>query len=479
MKRFIVLLLVFFLLSVPALAVAAAPLEQIYQIIEYHAVDPVDKTELRLRTLEEIPSFLKDPYFTYFTPQAFAYYLESHMGTFGGIGTTIQLYDKKLLIISVIPESPAAKAGLQIGDEIIAVNGINVRGISPEELAMLLRGTPGSEVSVTVLRGNEEITVSMKRAVIQIPTVRGYMQDRVAVIEITSFTANTPAEFRKVLKELRLRLPDGLIIDLRGNPGGLLTAVLEVAQELIRAGTVVRLRGRQGETIFITEETPAPLPFLVVLTDEGSASAAEILAGAVQDSGAGIVIGRKSYGKGTVQSVFLLADGGGLRLTTNRFYTPLGKPIDGVGIVPDIEVYSKEAQVDFAINIIKANTAQQATFTIGRHDVWANQYILKSDYPPFIDHNRSYLPLRLLAQSMGYYVDWDDASFTATLRREDEVIEVPLKKNVLYINGRPVYLEDPILLRANRSFVPIRAVAEALGCEVYWNNDARQVTVRW
>ncbi|HHX73717.1 MAG TPA: copper amine oxidase N-terminal domain-containing protein [Firmicutes bacterium] len=147
--------------------------------------------------------------------------------------------------------------------------------------------------------------------------------------------------------------------------------------------------------------------------------------------------------------------------------------------MPDIEVYSKDAQIGFAIDMIKANAARQVTFTIGRKDIWANKSILQADYPPFIDHNRSYLPLRLLAQAMGYMVEWDDASFTATLRRGQESIEVPLRKNVFYINGDPVYLEDPILLRENRSFVPVRAVAEALGCDVYWNNDARQVTVRW
>lgn len=474
----VILVLVMILFSAsPALAV---PIEQIYQIIEVHAVEPVNSIELRQKELPEIPQFLNDPYFTYMPPDLFRQYLDSHQGSFGGIGITVTKQGGKLIITAKQPGTPAALSGLLIGDEIIAVDGISVRGLSVQELAVLLRGEPESNVAVTILRNGSEYTFILIRAVIKISSVTTRIQNNIAVMNISSFTSETPAEFRAALKTVRLALPDGLVIDLRGNPGGALAAVLEVAQELVPAGPVVRLRSRrEPETVFLIEEDPAPLPFFVVLMDENSASAAEILAGAVQDSGAGVIIGCRSYGKGSAQSVFLLKDGGGLRLTTHRFYTPLGNPVEGVGIKPDIEIKHSDAQLNFALKMIKTNAARQMTFTIGRSDVWKEQKILQTNSVPFINNNRSYLPLRFLARAMGYLVEWDEETFTATLRQGSTAVEIPLRKNIMYINNRKVYLQDPVIIRENRSYIPVRAVAEALGCAVYWNNDARQVTVRW
>lgn len=468
-----------FILLYLASTAFAAPLNQIYQIIESHTVNPVDREALRQTPLEELAAFLNDPYFTYFSPAEFKFYLESHKGSFGGVGLSLQKQDAKLVIISVQPGSPADKAGLMIGDEIVAVDGKSVIGYTTQEAAMLLRGEVGTEVAVTFLRDGVEQTVTLKRAIINTYSVRGYMKDNVAVIEISGFTERTPEEFRNVLKALRLRLPDGLIVDVRGNPGGSLISVLEVLEELVPPGPVLRLRAKQKETVLLSENEPSPFPFLVVLIDEYSASAAEILAGAVQDSGAGVIVGRQSYGKGTVQSVFLLSDGGGLRLTTNHFYTPLGKPINDVGIKPDFEVLSPYAQLPFAIKLVKANARGQLVFTVGERNVWVNQRIIQAESPPFITNNRSYVPLRLLAESMGYQVEWDEEGFTATLRKGDNTLVIPLRKQAMYINGRWVDLTAPIIIRNNRAFLPARSIAEALGFKVYWNHDARQVTIVW
>ena len=457
----------------------AAPLNQIYQIIESHTVNPIDREALRQTPLEDLPAFLNDPYFTYFSPADFKFYLDSHKGSFGGVGITLQKQGAKLVVVSVQPGSPADKAGIIIGDEIVAVDGKNVVGYSTQELAMLLRGEVGSEVTVTFVRESKEETVTLKRAIINTYSVRGFMQNNVAVIEISGFTERTPEEFRTVLKALRQRLPDGLIMDVRGNPGGSLTSVLEVLEELVPPGPVLRLRAKQKETVLLSENEPAPFPFLAVLIDEYSASAAEILAGAVQDSGAGVIIGRQSYGKGTVQSVFLLSDGGGLRLTTNHFYTPLGKPINGVGIKPDFEVLSPYTQLPFAVKLARDNAREQLVFTVGESKVWVNQKLIQAESPPFISNNRSYVPLRLLAESMGYLVEWDEEGFTATLRKGENTLVIPLRKQAMYINGRWVDLTDPIIIRGNRAFLPARSIAEALGFKVYWNHDARQVTIVW
>ncbi|MDW7651304.1 MAG: S41 family peptidase [Bacillota bacterium] len=481
MKRFsFYLIIVCSVIIVLFTAAEAAPLSQIQQIVESHAVEPVDGTVLPQKTLAEIGSFINDPYFTYFPPDVLKQYLDTHQGYYGGIGTQIVIHEERLLIWTVHKNTPASAAGLRFMDEIIAVDGNTVDGLSVQEVAMLLRGIPGSEVTVTLLRDGKTFSVTMTRVIIQIPSVLGSMRDGVAVIELNNFNANAPRDFRVVLRELRLQLPHGLIVDLRGNPGGALSSVLEIAQELVPEGPVVRLQGRQGsETVLVSRQDPAPFPFLVILVDGETASAAEILAGAVQDRGAGLVVGNNSFGKGTVQSVFRLSDNGGLRLTTARFFTPSGKAIEKAGIVPDIEIYDWHAQLGYAVSLVKHNAGQQLTFTIGRTNVWVAKNIVEADYPPFIQDGRSYIPLRLLAESMGYLVEWDEPSFTATLRQGETELRIPLRENIVYLNGKAISLEAPVEIRADRAYLPVRTIAETLGSQVYWNHDARQVTVSW
>lgn len=480
MKRLYALFLIPVILFALVSTVLAAPLNQIYGIIEAFSVNPVSSAVLRNTKLEDIASLINDPYFKYFPPPEFRHYLENHQGEFGGIGVTVQQLEGRIIVVSVQPGSPADRAGIKIGDEITAVDGINVKGMSIVELSQLLRGAPGSTVAVGYLQEGRPHTAVMIREIIEILTVRGFMKDRVAVIEIIGFTEKTPEEFRRVLKILRLQLPDGLIVDLRGNPGGSLFAALEVAEELVPTGPLVRLRERQGrETVLVSVSEPALFPYLAVLVDENSASAAEILAGAVQDSGAGTIVGSRSYGKGTVQGIFKLDDGGGLRLTISHFLTPGGRPIEGAGIIPDIEITSPYVQLPFAVSLVKANAARQMTFTIGELAVRTPNGIRTAEYAPFIVNNRSYIPLRLLAECLGYLVEWDNAAFTATLDNGYEKITIPLRRHILYRQGKEIKLEEPIIIRNNRSFLPARAVAEALGCSVYWDNNARQVTVRW
>lgn len=480
MKRAFCFLIVAVMLLNPAAVVFAVPLAQIYQIVERHAVEPVDSTILRQQELGGIGSYINDPYFLYLNPDVFKHYLDNYQGYYGGIGAQIYHHEGKLVVWSVHANTPASAAGLRFLDEITGVDGRDVLGLSSQELTLLLRGLPGTKVTVTFLRDGKAFTVTMTRAIIQIPTVRGYMQDGVAVIELNNFNAQSPHDFRVVLTQLRLQYPHGLVVDVRGNPGGALSSVAEIAQELVPKGPVVRIKNQQGnETILLSEKIPAPLPFLVILTDENTASAAEILAGAVQDRGTGLVIGGRSYGKGTVQSIFRLVDNGGLRLTTARFFTPLGKPIDRVGIQPDIEIYDRAAQLNFAVGFIKNNAAQQMTLTIGQSRVWLRKSIVLADSPPFIHNNRSFIPLRLLAESMGYIVDWDPVRFTATLRRGERELRVPLLENAMYLNATKIPLETSVQIRSDRAFLPARAVAEALGAQVFWDNDARQVTIRW
>jgi len=267
-------------------------------------------------------------------------------GNFVGLGVELKADNGTLLIVHVIPRSPAEKAGIRDGDRITAVDGQATSALSTDEAASLLTGEEGSLVRVTVTSPNQnprELTV--RRASVEVPSLEGVRiidpAKGVAYIKIPAFQKTTPADLENAMWELHKQGMRSLIIDLRGNPGGLLTASVEVADKFIADGGIVSTRGRsEPENFSYRAHRPGTwrVP-LVVLINGDSASASEIFAGAIKDSGRGKIVGERSYGKGSVQGIFPLGkNGAGARLTTAKFYSPLGHPISNVGITPDVDI---------------------------------------------------------------------------------------------------------------------------------------------
>ena len=255
---------------------------------------------------------------------------------------------------------PAEAAGLQKGDQILAIDGTPISDIEKEEVANHIRGEAGTFVVLRILRSGEEQEISIERKTIVMPTVRGKMlDDSVGYIRLTQFAEKTVDEFTKIYEDLQAKGMKRLVLDLRDNPGGLITTAHGIGQYLIPKGPIVTVQTRKGRNSAYMSRGDHSLIPLVVLINGNSASASEIIAGAVQDTKSGIIVGTKSYGKGTVQSVVQGLDEEGLKITIARYHTPNDRVIDGIGIIPDEIVEPSKAnpeedvQLERAIEIVK------------------------------------------------------------------------------------------------------------------------------
>ena len=262
--------------------------------------------------------------------------------------------DDYLTVVSPLEGSPAEKSGIKAGDKIIKVNGKTVYAKNSDEVVGMIKGKKGTEVELTLKRDGKEFDVKVKRDEIVSKTIDGKMlDDKVGYIKMTSFSENTYKDFKKSLNNLKSEGMKGLIIDLRNNGGGLLTVCKDIADELIGEGTIVYTKDNKGNTEYLkSDKRKLGLP-IAILTNEGSASASEILTGAILDNEAGVSVGTTTFGKGLVQSVRELKDGTGYKLTTAQYFTPNGEYINGKGIKPTIEEKNEEKQLDVAIDWMK------------------------------------------------------------------------------------------------------------------------------
>lgn len=301
-------------------------------------------------------SGLDDKYSQYYTKAEFEKLKEQTSGSFVGIGVYIRPTsdDDHITIIAPIDGSPAEKSGIKAGDKILKVDGKVVSAQNSDEAITMIKGKKGTEVELTIKRSEQILDVNVKRDEIVSKTVEGkVLDDNIGYIKITSFSEHTNKEFEKTLNTLKQSDIKGLVIDLRDNPGGLLNVCKDIADSLIGEGTIVYTKDNKGNTEYLkSDKEKLGLP-IAVLTNEGSASASEILTGAIIDNKAGISVGTTTFGKGLVQSVRELKDGTGYKLTTAQYFTPSGEYINGKGIKPTIEEKDEEKQLDVALKWIK------------------------------------------------------------------------------------------------------------------------------
>lgn len=302
----------------------------------------VDKEKLRQGELKGMVASLGDPYSEYLTLEDFNALAEQTNGKFFGIGVSVSSNEEgQILVIAPIKDTPAEKVGIKTGDLIIKVNGEPVSGNDLQAAVAKIKGDKGTSVKITIYRPSTKETkdIDVKRDEIKLETVISNTIKDLGYIGITQFNDNTYDEFTKALNNLKEKNVKGLIIDLRGNPGGTVDSVEKIANELLPEGTIVSAKNRDGQVVFDykSDKEYVNLP-MAVLINGGSASASEILAGAIRDFKMGKLIGEKSFGKGIVQSVFPFPDGSGLKITTSEYFTPSGENIHKKGIKPDIEV---------------------------------------------------------------------------------------------------------------------------------------------
>lgn len=294
-----------------------------------------------------------DPHSSYLDTEKYRDMQVQTRGEFGGLGIEVTMENGLVKVVSPIDDTPAAKAGVQPGDFVTHIDGEAVMGMSLSEAVEKMRGPVDSKIDLRILRKgkDEPFDVTLNRAVIKISPVRARVEGNVAYVRLTTFNEQTASEMRDKVAELKGKIGDkitGLILDLRNNPGGLLDQAVAVADAYIDKGEIVSTRGRRPDSIQRFNARPGDivdnLP-IVVLINGGSASASEIVAGALQDQHRAIVMGTQSFGKGSVQTIMPLSGNGAIRLTTARYYTPSGASIQARGIVPDIEVHQANVEV--------------------------------------------------------------------------------------------------------------------------------------
>ena len=316
----------------------------VFQRVQEQYVDGVSDKELIESAISGMLQSL-DPHSSYLSPESYKDMQVKTKGTFGGLGIEITMEDGFVKVVSPIDDTPAANAGMKSGDLIIGIDGESVKGLTINEAVSKLRGPVNSKVTITVVRDKEDpFEIEIVRDVIKIRSVKHEVINEIGYVRLTTFSDTTTSGMEKSINEIRKELGNkfqGLILDLRNNPGGLLNQSISVADSFLDQGEIVSTQGRKEDDtsrIFAKKGDLIDGKPLIVLINSGSASASEIVAGALKDHSRAIIVGTRSFGKGSVQSIIPLPGNGAMRLTTARYYTPSGISIQAKGIEPDIKV---------------------------------------------------------------------------------------------------------------------------------------------
>ncbi len=346
---------------------------EVLEKVKDEYIDEVDQSEIMDSAINGVLQSL-DPYSSYMSPELFKSMQTDTRGEFGGLGIEIGMEAGVVKVIAPIADTPADRAGIKAGDYIVRINEIQVQGKSLMEAVKLMRGPVNTSIKLTVRRKGEKkaLEFNIKRKIIEVKSVESKIlgkKKNIGYVQLKSFNEKSDQQFIKIIKnfEKNLKPPIGYIFDLRNNPGGLLTQAINITDLFLEDGEIVSTKGRKiSETrkFFARKGDAINGKPIIVITNNGSASASEIFAGALKDHKRAIILGESTYGKGSVQSIIPLKNGGGMRLTISKYYLPSGKSISEVGVTPDILVEEKgdafkintetDNQLNYALNLLKS-----------------------------------------------------------------------------------------------------------------------------
>ena len=336
---------------------------EVLEKIKKEYVDDVDQSEVIDSAINGVLQSL-DPYSAYMSPELFENMQTDTQGKFGGLGIEIGMESGVVKVISPIDDTPAAKAGIKAGDYIVKIGKTQVQGKSLMEAVKLMRGPVGTPIELTIRRKGEKKALIKKvvREIIVVKSVEAkLLKNKIGYLRLKSFNSNSSDQLIKKIDIFENKKANGYILDLRNNPGGLLTQAINITDFFLDDGEIVSTKGRkvfENRRFFAKKGDKLNGKPLIVMINNGSASASEIVAGALKDHKRAIILGEKTYGKGSVQSIIPLSDGGGMRLTVSKYYLPSGESISEIGVEPDIFV--KENGSDFQINTKSDNQLDYA-----------------------------------------------------------------------------------------------------------------------
>lgn len=352
-------------------------IDEIYSYMNIYYYGEFDKEDIYNSIYSGVMESLDDPYSVYYTPEEYEDMQVSTSGTYYGIGAGVSqnLNTMEVTISKVYRGTPAEEAGLKDGDQIISVDDIEATSVEVSELVQHIRGEEGTTVHMVIYRSatGETLEFDVERRHVELPSIEGEMlEDGIGYIQITEFQDKTDEQFEVMIKQLQKQGMKGLIVDVRANPGGLLSTVVNLLDQVLPEGLLVYVEDKYGNRDEYTSDAACLDIPIVVLTNENSASASEIFAGALKDYNYATLVGKTTYGKGIVQNIIRLSDGDAIKITTAKYFTPNGNDIHKVGVVPDVEVeyeysgpedesYDKQYDSQFlkAVEIMKEKLANE------------------------------------------------------------------------------------------------------------------------
>lgn len=491
LAAFIFLSICIFCFFFPAQELAAsendpALIRDVYRLLEENYVSEIDPELKKCKSVSEMLEKLNDPYTRYYDPEEYRQFIKSTEGAFGGVGMEVeQEKGDYVTVVRVFPGTPAERAGIEAGDLIIEVDGVSVVGSDLVDVVFKIRGEPGTPVVLTLKKpGQDRRTVVVTRDLIHLNIVESRMlADGVGCITLSTFSSDAAGKIKKAIEDLEQQGMRALVLDLRHNAGGYLHSALKIAELLVPEGKpLVHIIERGGREVTYESENDGQRwegP-LAVLIDNYSASASEIVTGAVRDAGSGIVVGSKSYGKGSVQTIFELPNGGAIKMTTAKYLTPERQIIDERGIMPDYEARDlldteTDEGLETAVEILKEKFGLLPADLLlmpGQDAVFIDGEKWEMGAEVYIDEGRMWVPVRVLSK-LGAHLQWDGLRKTVVVRKENLVLKFTAGNNYVTVNGVAQYIGKNVAIRDGRVFLPLRFLVEQMGSEVQWNTGGK------
>ncbi|OPY58100.1 MAG: putative CtpA-like serine protease [Pelotomaculum sp. PtaU1.Bin035] len=434
--------------------------EEIFDYVQrFHISKPASDIMIR-GAIEGLIGSLNDPYTVYMPPEQLKDFNDSLDGGFVGVGIHLRPGERYPVVVDTIENTPAEKAGIKPNDQVIKVDGEDVANEPLGKVVQKIRGPEGTKVLLNIRReGADDFELELARSSINVPTVNWkVLDDGSGYIRINTFGVYTSEEFTKALTDLNQQGVADLVLDLRDNPGGILSAAVRIASSFVEPGqVVVSTVDRNGKREEHRTEGRAIGKGMqvAVLVDHDSASAAEILAGALQDYQAATIIGGRTYGKGTVQVVVPLDAGGALKLTVAEYHTPKDSVINGIGLSPDIQVITPGLQMFTAQHLFKPSEKNTVDLELEKPEAIVNGMTVQLKYPAVRFPDATYLPLRFALEALGYRVDWQpaDSSVRVTGHGSDMILYTEDGRAIS--GGQVIPVAAPLLIDEGVTYIPL------------------------
>jgi carboxyl-terminal processing protease len=401
------------MLSIASAADSAAPtaiVDDVFKLLQDNHVSGITPQKLSDNAIKGMVEGLNDPYTVYFTPKEWAGFESALEQNYVGIGVRLNSDDQGVYITEIFKGSPAETAGIKVGDYITGVDGKTMKNVTVDKLIDSVLGEENTNVTITVARNHKELNLTMLRKKINLPVVISkQFEDGTGYIQLSSFSSDADELFAAKLKELQQNHIHSLVIDLRDNGGGLLDTASNIAKLFIKEGVLIHTNDRNHIDTPVNLKGGASIDFPVyVLVNENSASASEVLTGALQDYKLATVIGTKSFGKGSVQSIFPLSNGGVLKVTIEEYLTPLNHKVNKVGITPDIESLGGVPQL---ITAFQTAGMQAIKLTRNNNEITINKQVFAGEnYTIRTVKNKIYVPSRVLAAMIQGKITWNSTA---------------------------------------------------------------------